>query len=306
MMREHAEGLWYDLHNPRAGEKEEVEKALGVYIPTIEEMEEIESSSRLYKLENTLYMTFVVLAHADSQNPIISPITFILSPEHLVTLRYTDPKPFRTFEKKILKIPLDPPIPESALLGLLESIVDRVADILEKIGAEIDALSKEIFKTRSKNSKQSKELDEILTAIGKKGDLTAKMRESMISLSRLLIFLNLQIAGVKTRKQLIARIKTLQRDVHSMSDHVNFMLSKINFLLDATLGYINIEQNSIIKIFSVAAVIFLPPTVIASIYGMNFKDMPELHWAFGYPFALLLMVSSALIPYFYFKRKGWL
>lgn len=306
MLEKYQNGLWYDLLNPKKHERAEVEKELNLYIPTQEEAHEIESSSRLYKIQNTLYMTSVLIARAGAHNPILSPITFILSPEHLITLRYAEPKPIRTFEKKLKKNPEDFPTSETIFLGLLETIVDRIADILEKNTHEIDSVSKEIFKVRSKGPKGAKELAEILTLIGKKGDLTTKIRESLVSLNRLLIFFNLQLSGIKEKKLSLFRTKTLQRDVSSITDHVTFLLNKINFLLDATLGYINIEQNSIIKIFSVAAVIFLPPTVIASIYGMNFSDMPELHWAWGYPFALFLMVASGVIPYLFFKRKGWL
>lgn len=305
MIEKHT-GLWSDLLNPEPQEKKEIEKEFSISIPSQEEMEEIESSSRLYKVEESLYMTSVIVAKADSANPILSPVAFILHPTQLITVRYVDPRPFRTFARKIERRSSDFPSSDLVLAGILETIVDRIADILEKIGREIDLLSKEIFKVRTKSSKQSKELSETLTLIGQKGDLTAKIRESLVSLGRLLIYFNLHISGMKEKKKHIARIKTIQRDVSSITDHVTFILNKINFLLDATLGYINIEQNSIIKIFSVAAVIFLPPTVIASIYGMNFKDMPELHWVYGYPFALLLMIFSGLFPYLYFKRKGWL
>lgn len=300
------DGLWYDLVRPKTSEREMIEKGLNLSIPTQEEMGEIEASSRLYEIQDTLFMTSVILAKADSPNPFLTPITFILNSKKLITVRYADPKSFQSFKKKVEKLPDSFGNAEALFLGLLESIVDRVADILEKIGKEIDAISKEIFILKSSTSKTQKQLDEFLTLIGQKGDLTAKARECLVSLGRLLIFFNLHISGETGKKRAIARVKTLQRDVSSITDHVTFLLNKISFLLDATLGYINIEQNGIIKIFSVAAVVFLPPTVIASIYGMNFKDMPELHWVWGYPFALLLMIASGLLPYLYFKSKRWL
>ncbi|NGX60932.1 MAG: Magnesium transport protein CorA [Chlamydiae bacterium] len=300
------EAIWFDLIRPKPDEAHQVEEALNLSLPSYQEMEEIEASSRLYREEGSLFMTVVLIAKADSENPFLSPVTFLVANKYLVTVRYADPRSFRIVERKIERGVESFATGEAVLVGILEAIVDRLADILEKIGREVDEVSKDIFQTPTLKKGKSKRLDELLTTIGKKGDLTAKAKESLVSLGRLFIFLTHQIQGIKEKKALVVKVKTLQRDVSSLTDHCAFLLNKINFLLDATLGFINIEQNGIIKIFSVAAVIFLPPTVIASIYGMNFIDMPELHWAFGYPFALVLMVASALLPYFYFKQKGWL
>jgi magnesium transporter len=145
----------------------------------------------------------------------------------------------------------------------------------------------------------------VMERIGRIGDLVSKSRESLVSLGRLLSYVQ-QSSSVTLTPDLRARFKTLSRDVLALSDHASFVNSKTSFMLEATLGLINIEQNDIIKIFSVAAVAFLPPTLIASIYGMNFHHMPELDWMLGYPLALLLMVFSAVVPYVYFKRRGWL
>ena len=146
----------------------------------------------------------------------------------------------------------------------------------------------------------------LLRAIGREGEITSKARESAHSLGRLLTFLIHAANERKEVKPLQARIRTAARDVTSLTDHATFLSGKIVFLLDATLGSINIQQNDIIKIFSVAAVVFLPPTLIASIYGMNFRHMPELEWWYAYPLALALMVVAAIVPYLYFKRRGWL
>jgi magnesium transporter len=146
----------------------------------------------------------------------------------------------------------------------------------------------------------------VLEQIGRKGDLTSHIRDSLVTLERLVGFLGHVAMQRKSGKDLRERLKTLSRDVRSLTDHSSFLSQKITFLLDATLGMINIEQNAIIKIFSVAAVVFLPPTLIASIYGMNFEEMPELDWLFGYPFAIALMILSAILPYLFFKRRGWL
>jgi magnesium transporter len=151
----------------------------------------------------------------------------------------------------------------------------------------------------------SRDFQKILSRLGRAGDLASKVRESLVSLGRLLAFA-IQGTQARGRKTGSARLKTIGRDVASLSDYAAFLNNKVGFLLDATLGMINIEQNAIIKIFSVAAVVFLPPTLIASIYGMNFAHMPELGWPLGYPLALALMVVSAILPYLYFKRRGWL
>src|SRR6185369_16676001 len=175
-------------------------------------------------------------------------------------------------------------------------------------GDEIDQISREVFRNKTKNvTRKARDLQEIIERIGKKGDILALARESLVSITRLSSFHQTSDGtDPKSTRELKQELKVLQRDAAALSDHAAFLNSKINFLLDATLGLINLEQNQIIKIFSVAAVVFLPPTLVASVYGMNFDLMPELHLPFGYPLALVLMVGSAILPYLFFKRKGWL
>ena len=201
------------------------------------------------------------------------------------------------------------------MLGLVEAIIDRAADALERIGDEVDAISREVFRNKSPSvSKKTHNLQSLIEQIGRKGDLLTKIRESLVSIARLVAYHSaiessgrvLDATRRKSPKEIRQRIKLIQRDATSLGDHAIFLSGKINFLLDATLGLINLEQNQIIKIFSVAAVVFLPPTLVASIYGMNFDFMPELHWLPGYPLALALMVLSAVVPYLYFKQRGWL
>ena len=159
------------------------------------------------------------------------------------------------------------------------------------------------------NPRKGVNLQELIERIGEEGDFVSKMRESLVSIGRAVAFMQAVEDQARENKQVKenkARIKILQRDIVSLTDHATFLSGKISFLLDAVLGLISIEQNGIIKIFSVAAVVFLPPTLVASIYGMNFAFMPELQWQFGYPFAILLMIMSAVLPYYYFKGKGWL
>jgi magnesium transporter len=193
---------------------------------------------------------------------------------------------------------------ETILIALLEAIVDRLADVLERASNEVIQISHDIFHPAEKKaSKRDRDFQLILRRIGNKEDLVSKIRDSLLTLQRMSGFLaNVSGQGKDSR----ARVKTISRDVMSLSDHVSFQTQKITFLLDATLGMINIEQNGIIKIVSVAAVVFLPPTLVASIYGMNFEAMPELKWLLGYPFAIALMVVSAVLPFWFFRRKGWL
>ncbi len=297
-----SEAVWYDLFEPKAEEIQIVEETFQLNIPSQEEMREIEASSRLYVENDMLFMTLNVLTEAESEHPFLSPVTFILNEHRLITLRHADPKPFQIFAKKLEKNLKGGVNSELIFLNILEAIVDRIADILEMIGGEIDGISTEIFKSQGGGTNNQRELKEVLTHIGKKGDLSTKTRESLEGISRLLIFFSHQVEEPKVA----LRLQTLQRDVSSISDHVNFLFNKINFLLDATLGFISIEQNNIVKILSVAAVVFLPPTLIASVYGMNFEIIPELKWGLGYPLAIVLMVVTATIPYIYFKRKGWL
>jgi magnesium transporter len=186
---------------------------------------------------------------------------------------------------------------------LLEAVIDRTADVLEKIGNEVDVVSKQVFSSNANEA--SKDYQSILLRLGSKNDLTSKARESLISLGRLLAFLS-QAMDQRQSKEIKGRVKVMTRDVQSLSDHTTYLSNKITFLLDAVLGVVNIEQSRIIRILSVAATVFLPPTLLASIWGMNFKAMPELDWEIGYPLALVSIALSAVVPYLLFRWRKWL
>ncbi len=301
--------IWFDLLNPSMAESRSVEAALDIAIPTRDEMEEIELSARLYQEDGAEFMTMTALAGLDGDDPVKTPVTFILKGESLVTVRYADPRPFETF---IIRAKRSNGLVctngETVMLGLLESVIDRLADVLERVGNEIDGVSREVFRSKAaKVNKKTRDLQSLIEQIGRKGDLLTGARESLVSISRLVAYhAALETPARKVAKETRQRIKLLQRDAVSLGDHAQFLQGKINFLLDATLGLINLEQNQIIKIFSVASVAFLPPTLVASIYGMNFETMPELQWQIGYPMAIGLMVLSAALPYLYFRRRGWL
>ncbi len=295
--------VWLDLLEPTPEEERFVDEVLGLDVPSEEEMQEIEVSSRLYQERGALYMTATVMVGADTAKPGRSPVTFVLVGHRLLTLRYAEPLPFRVFAAKARRHTVLSSTGEEVLAGLLDAIVDRVADILERVQGEIDTLSSDIFVRDDSAAKL--DFDEVLRRVGQVQALTTQARESLVSIARLLSFIG-RPAETKLPKAFERGFKTIARDVMALSDHASFLTSNINFMLDATLGMINNEQNGIIKIFSVAAVVFLPPTLVASIYGMNFDIIPELKWQFGYLWAIGLMVASAIVPYWYFKRRGWL
>jgi len=220
-------------------------------------------------------------------------------------VRYHEPRAFNTFPQRAGQVSLGCTRGDTILIALLEAIVDRLADVLEQVRRDVDTLSRDIFVADLGSVGPARDFNRVLQQIGRKGDLTSNVQDSLVSLQRLAGFFG-QLSLKTSDKELRGRIKTLSRDVQSLSDHLSFLSQKITFVLDATLGMINIEQNNIIKIFSIAAGVFLPPTLIASIYGMNFVHMPELRWPFGYLIACVAMLLSALLPFWWFRRRGWL
>ena len=298
--------VWLDLVNPAPGEDKLIERLLGIAVPTREEMQEIEVSSRLYVENHARYMTATLMCNSDTATPKTTAVTFILSGHRLVTVRYDDPRPFMIVGNKLARNCPANVTGETVLIDLLDAVIDRAADILERIGAEVDRVSHDIFEPDNAASGQALSYKDILKAIGGKGDLTSKVRESLVSIGRLLLFLANEAEGMRWHKDVRLQLQANQRDVLSLSDHATYLSNKITFLLDAMLGVVTIEQNNIIKIFSIAAVALMPPTLLASIYGMNFKHMPELEWVFGYPYAVALMICSAILPFVIFKWKKWL
>jgi magnesium transporter len=296
--------VWIDLVTPTVQEDKLVEGLLGIAVPTREEMQEIEVSSRLYIENGARYMTATLMCQSDTASPKTTPVTFILSSHRLCTVRYDDPRPFAIVEHKLGRACGPKVSGETVLMDLLDAVIDRSADILERIAAEVDQVSHSIFEPDDDAATPS--YREVLKALGRKGDLTSKVRESQVSVGRLLSFLANEAEGMKWAKDAKLQLTSMQRDVIQLSDHATYLSSKITFLLDALLGIVSIQQNDIIKIFSIAAVIFMPPTLVASVYGMNFHNgMIELDWSFGYPFALGLMVVAAVVPLVFFKWKKW-
>ena len=300
-----ADAIWIDLKSPVPGEDKAVERLVGIEIPTREDMQEIEASSRLYIEHGARYMTATLMCAADSQAPRTTPVTFILAGHRLVTVRYDEPRPFALTAAKLARSCSPNITGDGVLLELLDAVIDRCADILERAGADVDSVSSQIFEPSAERG-HARTYSQILLTIGKKGVLTSKVRESLVSIGRLISFVLVETDAGRWSKEQKVQFKTQQRDVVSLTDHASYLSNKITFVLDAMLGVVNLEQNNIIKLFSVMAVVLMPPTLIASIYGMNFRHMPELEWTYGYPLALLAMLLAAVLPYMLFKWKRWL
>lgn len=300
--------LWIDLVTPTPEEIASVETALGIELPTRAEAEEIELSSRLYAEDDAIFMTVLALAGLDTDRPQKTPVSFILKGTSLVTVRYAESKPFQAYHHRAAKARgLAAASGEQVMLGLLEAMIDRIADTLERVGTETDGISREIFKQSNERvNKKTRNLGNTLTEIGHKAELLTMLQECLVSITRLVAYRSATLPPKGQARDVRESMRLVQRDAGQLAEHARSLSTRLGFLQDATLGVINLEQNQIIKIFSVAAVVFLPPTLVASIYGMNFALMPELNWSFGYPLALALMVVSALLPYLYFRRKGWL
>lgn len=323
------EAVWIDLSEPSDAEIERVQSFVEATIPSRAEMMEIEISSRLYSDETAEVMNIPVIHGLHSDQASFAPVTFMLAAKRLVTIRYSDPTSFKIFAARLCHDPSimglkkdEKPLPgtssalsaagenhqaESLLVGILETVVDRVADLLETISSDLDQIATDIFSSSSRKKPiGTAEFKKLLQRIGEAGDLASRVREALAIFDRLTPFLQLVLDGrEKGAQNLRRRLKIMSRDVRSLNDFCSFLSNKTTFLLDTTVGMISIEQNGIIKVFSVASVAFLPPTLIASIYGMNFRIMPELDWSFGYPMAIVLMVLSGLLPTVYFRSKGW-
>lgn len=295
--------IWLDLAEPTEAERAETGRLIGFQIPSRADQDEIEQSSRLYLDNGAPVMTILLPARSGAEAAEMGPVTFIITERRLVTVRHHHPRPFETFPSRAAKASPGCGSPERLALGLLEEIIDRLADITENVGREIDALSRAVFRPVSG---ADQDLKETLRRIGANDALVMHLRESLMTLERMLGFM---VSVIEARHgadgELGGVLEGQLRDVKTIVEQANFLTQKTGLLLDATLGLISIEQNGIIKIFSVVAVIFLPPTLIASIYGMNFAHMPELEFAWAYPGALVLMLVSAVLPLIWFRWKGW-
>ena len=299
--------VWIDLLEPTQAEEHLVEKLLGTNIPTRDEMVEIEPSSRFFERKGVMFMTMSVLHGVHEHNPSSDAVSFILSEKHLVTVRYIDPKPFIVFADHVYAEPELACDPLTTMLRLLDAIIDRLADELEETSRAMDRVSAQVFRRRHAGADRlsTVRLEALIMRIGEVQRLLSRLRETSVSATRLLTFLD-SVDRVRASPAQHHRVESLIADAAALNDQSNFLGDNLTFLLDASLGLIAVEQNIVMKLFSVFAVIFMPPTLIAGVYGMNFEHMPELPWLYGYPFALTLMLVSAVVPFMIARRRGWL
>lgn len=298
--------LWIDLYEPSPEEERTVEALLSIDVPTREEMREIESSNRLYEEDGGLYLTTTIVTRLDTDLPQNTQITFILKDGRLITNRYADALPFRRYVSYAERHPLNCNTHVAVLAGITEAVVNRVADVIERISADLDDISASVFARHgARRSRLTRNYRAVLERVGMNGELIAKVRESLVSFGRMLAFVQ-QTGNLTLSNEVRSRLRTLSRDVVAMGDYASFLGNNVSFVLDATLGMISIDQNNILKIFSVVTVFLLPPSVIGAIYGMNFEHIPWAHESWGFMAALGLMLVSSLVPYLLFKRRGWL
>lgn len=299
--------IWIDLEEPTKEEIAFVEARAKIKVPTREALSEIEASSRLAKHGNHLYLSTPVIGHATIEDATLSPAGFVLGKDILVTIRYAS---LPTFDAVVDELQKDDTIASSigVFTALLEAIVDRGADVLEHLGTAIDEVSKSVFRGNISGlkdpSKSTATLHKTLSRIGVLADRLSKARDVMLGVGRIAAFSG-DVCHEWLEPEFRDRLAAVSKDVASLSDYETHLSDKIQFLLDAVLGYITIEQNDIFKVLTIASVVGVPPTLIAGIWGMNFKNMPELGWTWGYPLGLAVIVLSAVLPLIWFRRKGW-
>ncbi len=302
------EPVWIDLYQPTPDELRLLPQTLNIALPSREEIWRNHALNRMYTRDGTSYMTASVLDDVvDGCVPATSAVTFILTPDFLITIRDIDPKPFLKFQEDLLLRPRRYPTSADVMEGLMEDIITRVAGDHDRVIKGLDDLSRRIFADKAFDGQRGNPsliMRGVLKDLGFTADLNSKIHESTHSLLRLLTYFKDDhdpdnIAIGRDAERLI-------KDARSLADQSAFLNEKFNFHLESALGMINVEQNLIAKILSVVALIFLPPSLVVGFYGMNFADMPELHWKYGYLFAIIVMLVFAILPWVYFRYKKWL
>jgi magnesium transporter len=297
--------IWIDLINPTIEEDQKVQEFVGALVPTKADPDFTEPPEAYYS-ENGVHYLHALFISEPEDTPDVTGVTFVIAPTALVTVRYHPVETFELFSQKLCKAPAQALFPDVVALGLINTSLNRTARALSKTGESLDRIASAVFRAKGDRSRRNQVYSETLDALGREDEKISNLRESMVSVERLLLFLMSEGRPENAPHSAREATKTALRDLQTMEHDASFKAQKVQFLLDSTLGRINLLQNDIIKLFSVIAVIFMPPTVIASIYGMNFKEMPELNWHWGYPLAITLMACSAIGPYMLFRWKKWL
>jgi magnesium transporter len=299
--------IWLDLLNATEEEKTSVESRTGLRVPSFEALSEIESSSRLIVDHGVIYLSMPVVAQGDTDDYYASPAGFVLSTRVLITIRFAEGPIFKTVAEKLRA---DDSIHSGTAVftALMEALADRGADVLEHLASELDKTSRTVFRgnlRRKRNTVRASEtLRGALRDVGRIGDRLSLTREVFLGIDRIVAFV-LSLKQDWIAAEFGSRLEGVARDVASLNAFQEHLANKVQFLLDAVLGFINITQNDLFKILTIVSVVGIPPTVVAGIYGMNFKFMPELNWLWGYPFGLAMIVLSAVLPLLWFKWRGW-
>ena len=296
--------LWIDLYRPMPHQVQAVAE-LGITVPSLAEMEEIELSNRLYREGGADYMTVVLPGLSETRDPTSGPVTFILTADRLVTVRHHAPRPFETYPQRSGRVGPGCDRPERIFLGLLDEIIGRNADLLEGVGRALDDVAATVW-GHGASADTDEALEAALARIGREGDLLGRVRLALLTIERAVSFFGTSLADRPDGPALRDMVKGIMRDIQALEVHADFLGQRIGLATDTTMGRINLAQNVAVRIVSVVSSLFLPPTLIASIYGMNFAVMPELAHPLGYAGALVLMVASAAITWAVFRWKGWL
>ncbi|TDO04626.1 MULTISPECIES: magnesium/cobalt transporter CorA [Halomonas] len=291
-----ADATWIDAHELDEEERERLNAFLADELPANDDVEEIESSARYFVDADGIHVHSLFLSYSEGRHGNTT-VAFILQPQRLITFRDTEIADFRLLRLRARSGQVETTSAQSLMLTIFEQKVENLADTLEDIHRKLEHVSHMVLE------QEDADLEEAIDQLAKLEDSNGKIRLCLMDTQRSMLFL---IRHLRDETELRETAREVMSDVETLMTHTSFLFDKINFLMDSTQGFINIQQNQIIKIFSIAAVVFLPPTLVASIYGMNFEVMPELSWPFGYPFALGLMVVAGVSPYLYFKHKNWL
>jgi magnesium transporter len=301
-----SDAVWFDLVSPTDAERAAAEHLTGLRVPSREEIAEIENSSRVFTEEGSAYLSMPYSFLDKDGHPMATAVGFVLSKTHLLTVRFETLPAFETFVVAFCHAGRQKSA--EVFVGLAEAIVDRMADVLERVAGELARLSRTAFHRGPKahgRRRADRELRAILSAVGEYGDGLGNLRDSVLGMGRMVTYLQ-SFSETWEPVELKNRLQTLRQDVASLNDYDQQLTNRINFLLDAVLGFINIEQNNGVRVLTIVSVVGIPPTFVVGLYGMNFKDMPELNWAYGYEFGWAMILLSIVIPLVWFKVKGWI
>jgi magnesium transporter len=298
--------VWIDLLQPTPEERDRIASDYGLRVPSRESLQEIESSSRLRAAGEVLTLSMPLTVPDSQAEPVPAPLGFVLSRSLLVTVRFTEVHGFAEVRSNLEKG--DAPVDSTAVfVTLIERMVDYRADMLESLSAQVGAVSRRVFARHIPQTRRTvldSALREMLAAVGAAGEHLSQIRESLLGLQRIVGF-SCEMAHDWMPPETRARLATARGDIASLSDYETHLWGKIQFLLDAILGFINTDQNNIFKVLTIVSVVGIPPTLIASMYGMNFHNMPELSWRYGYQFGLALIFASTILPILWFKWRRW-